>query len=180
LDKANQFRKQKNYEKAIETYSKVIKRTPRLQSAYFGRGLTYFKTKKYSKALYDFDKVIQLQTIGGYIFSFNKDMPHASDEIRAQVPHFDVLYQRAQAKFYMDSLESSFNDFQILVENSSQMKSNSLLWQGIIYVKTGEMDLACELFRAAGNCASSDQDKSESLKMISTYCLENYKNHTVE
>jgi len=176
IEKANQFVNNNNYEKAIEIYSNVIKRAPNLQAAYFGRGLTYLKTKNYKDALYDFNKVIELQSYGGFIVSFNKNTPHANEKIRAQVPHYEVVYQRALVKYYMDSLESSFMDFQNLAENSFERKSNSILWQGAICIRIGRKDEACGYFHLAGKYAGTDHDKAESNRMINTYCREPNKN----
>jgi tetratricopeptide (TPR) repeat protein len=170
LDNAYNLDKQKKYDKSIEVYSEVIKRNSKLQLAYYNRGFAYLQTKKYDKALADLDKIIALQTHGDFIITYNKDMPYADEEIRAQVPYNDALYQRAQVKYFMDSLKSSFIDFQTLVDNDYEEKSNCILWQGTIYIRNGKTDKACKYFDNAKQVALSDDDRNEANEMIKTYC----------
>jgi tetratricopeptide (TPR) repeat protein len=169
LDKADKLAKQKKYNEAIETYTEVIKRNSKLQAAYYNRGFTYLKIKKYDEALADFNKVMTLQSHGDFIITYNRDSPFADEEARAQVPYNDALYERAQVKFYMDSLKSSFQDFQTLI-NSNYEKSNCMVWQGTIWIKDGKPDRACEYFEKAKQLAQTDYDKQEAEEMIKTYC----------
>jgi tetratricopeptide (TPR) repeat protein len=177
LNKGYNLSKEKKYDEAIKVYTEVIKRNRKLQLAYYNRGLAYNATKQYNKALADFNEVMSLQTSGGYIVTFNKDMPYASDEVRAQVPYQDALYQRAQVKYYMDSLRSSFRDFQALIENNYEEKSNCLLWQGTIYLRNKKSDRACDYFNQAKQIAVSDDDKKQADEMISTYCSQTNNYH---
>ncbi len=170
FDKAYNLTKEKKYYKAIEIYNELILRNKKLQLAYYNRGFCYMGTKQYSKALADFDMVMDLQTNGNYIITFNKDMPYASDEVRTQVPYYDALYQRSQAKFYMDSLKSSFLDFQTLIDNNYEEKSNCILWQGTILVAYSKNEKACEYFERAKSLAADEGDIKEADKFIRQYC----------
>jgi len=177
LDKAYNLSKQKEYEKAIETYTKVIRRNAKIQLAYYNRGFAYLATKKYDRALSDFNKVMALQTHGEFIITYNEDSPIADEETRTQVPYNDALYQRAQVKYFMDSLASSFTDFQKLVDKGYQEKSNCTLWQGTICVRGGKPDKGCEYFGKAKQFALTDDDKKEADEMIKTYCGRANNNH---
>lgn len=170
MDKAYNLSKQKKYDKAIEVYNKVIKSNNKLQLAYYNRGFAYLGTKNYDKALWDFNKVMALQTYGSFIMTYDQDSPFADEEAKAQVSYNDALYQRAQVKYFMDSLKSSFIDFQTLVDNSYEEKSNCVLWQGTIYVRNGKIDKACEYFNKAKQFALTDDDRNEADKMLKTYC----------
>ncbi|WP_197428993.1 tetratricopeptide repeat protein [Phnomibacter ginsenosidimutans] len=170
MDKALSSSKQKKYDKAIETYTKVINRNNKLQLAYYNRGFDYLATKQYDKALWDFNKVMALQSHGDFIITYNQNSPFADEEARAQIPYNDALYQRAQVKYFMDSLKSSFIDFQTLVDNNYEEKSNCLLWQGTIYVRSGKTEKACTYFDNAKQVALTDDDRNEATEMIKTYC----------
>jgi tetratricopeptide (TPR) repeat protein len=169
LDKALNYSKQKKYDKAIETYTKVINRNSKLQLAYYNRGFDFVATKQYDKALWDFNKVMTLQSHGDFIITFNQNSPFSDEETRTQVPYNDALYQRAQVKFYMDSLKSSFQDFQTLI-NSNYEKSNCIIWQGTLWIKDGKPDKACEYFEKGKQLALTADDKHEAEEMIKTYC----------
>jgi tetratricopeptide (TPR) repeat protein len=170
LDTAYNLIKEKKYDKAIEVYNKVIKSSNKLQLAYYNRGFAYLATKNYDKALWDFNKVMDLQTHGNFIVTYNQNSPFADEEVKAQVPYNDALYQRAQVKYFMDSLKSSFIDFQTLVDNNYEEKSNCVLWQGTIYVRSGKTDRACEYFDKAKQFALTDNDRNEADKMLKIYC----------
>src|SRR5690242_19952114 len=75
LDKGYAFSKQKKYDKAIEVYNEVIKRSGKLQLAYYNRGFAYLAIKQYDRALWDFNKVMSLQTHGDYIITYNQNSP---------------------------------------------------------------------------------------------------------
>ena len=94
LDKAYNLSKEKKYDEAIEVYNKVIKSNNKLQLAYYNRGFSYLATKHYDNALWDFNKVMDLQTHGSFIMTYNQDSPFADEEAKAQVPYNDALYQR--------------------------------------------------------------------------------------
>jgi tetratricopeptide (TPR) repeat protein len=170
LDKGIDLSKQKNYAEAIEIYAQVIHNNNKLQLAYYNRGFCYFKLKNYPNALADFNTVMALQTHGDYIISHNKNLPGASEEILGEVSYNDALYERAQVKFYMDSIKSSYNDFQILLNTFYPEKSNCLLWQGALWIKQGKNDTACYYFKASQQTALTPDDKQQADKMITTYC----------
>jgi tetratricopeptide (TPR) repeat protein len=173
LEEANQFIKQKEFNKAIDRYTTVITNSNKLQVAYYNRGLAYMGLKQYNYALIDFDKVLALQTFEGGIISKNVNTPYADEITRGQVAYEDALFQKAQVEFYLDSLKSSFNYFQKLVENNYEEISNCILWQGTIFVKTGDLDKACLYFETANRVAISDDDRNEANEMITTYCKRN-------
>ena len=93
-----------------------------MQLAYYNRGFAYLATKKYDMALADFNKIMAQQTHGDFVLIYNKkDVPCADEETKAQVSYNDALYQRAQVKYFMDSLKNSFIDFQALVGKGSTL-----------------------------------------------------------
>jgi len=172
FDKGYKLSKQKKYDKAIETYTEIIERNGKLQLAYYNRGFAYSAIKKYNRALDDFNKVMSLQTFGDskIIFTLNQDSPFADEEARAQVPYDDALYERALTKYSMDSLKSSFIDFQTLIDRGYHEKSNCILWQGTICARAGKLDKACDYFAKAKQSALSDDDNKDADEMIKTYC----------
>jgi len=171
LVKAYNLGERKKYDKAISICTDIIKNNDKIQAAYYYRGHMYSQQKNYEKALLDFDKVMSLQSRGNFIFTYNKNGIITNEEIRTQVDYYDALYQRAQMKYYMDSLTSSFNDFEILVDKQLR-KSNCLIWMGLIYSKKGHNDKACEYFKKSRESAVSDDDIKDANNMIKTNCKE--------
>jgi len=165
LEDAYQLSKEKKYSDAIKIYDEVILDNNKIQLAYYSRGICYFNLENYSKALADFNKVMSLQTYGDAIITYNDKLPYSKEEDRTQVSYFDALYQRAQVKFYMDSIKSSFTDFQILIDNNYEMKSNCILWEGTLFIKSGNKTKACEYFEKA-----KELGDDEANEMIATYC----------
>ena len=170
FDKAYRLSHKKKYNEAIKIYTEIISRNSQLQLAYYNRGIDYISQKSYKLALADFNRVMSLQTIGEGRIIYNQNVPFADDVVRAQVPYNDALYQRAIVKFYMDSLKSSFIDFQALVSDNDAEKSNCIIWQGTIWVKAGKREKACEYFQKAKQVANTADQKQEADEMIQTYC----------
>jgi len=171
LNHASQLISEKNYTEAAKIYTKIINRNSRIQLAWYNRGICFGHLNQYTLALRDFNKIIMLKTNGGdYIMEENPDAaPILGEQARMQVPYNDALYQRAQVKFFMDSLRSSFTDFQTLI-NANYQKSNCLAWQGTIWIRAGNNDKACEHFEKAREEASTDEDKQDANEFIKTYC----------
>jgi tetratricopeptide (TPR) repeat protein len=170
FDKAYKLGKQQKYDEAIKIYTQIISRNNQLQLAYYNRGIDYLSKKSYNQALADFNKVLSLQTVGDFHVTYNENTPVADDVARTQVPYNDALYQRAIVKFYMDSARSSFIDFQTLVDDNDEQKSNCIIWQGTLWVKIGKLEKACEYFHKAKQFANTTDDKQEADEMIKTYC----------
>ncbi|MBL7731349.1 MAG: tetratricopeptide repeat protein [Chitinophagaceae bacterium] len=177
FEKAYSLGEENQYEKAVEIYSKLIQQNGKLQVVYYNRGFCYLNMKKYSMALADFNKVMELQTHNGMIITYNKDMPYADEEVKSQVPYYDALYKRAQVKYYMDSIKSSFIDFQVLVDNNYEEKSNCLTWQGTIWVRSGKNDKACEYFQRAKSFATNNEDRQDADEYIKKYCSQEKSPH---
>jgi tetratricopeptide (TPR) repeat protein len=161
---------QKKYQEATKVYTKVINRNNKIQLAWYERGMCFAHLNNYSLALRDFDKVIALKTVGGYIMELNSEAaPILGDEARFQVPYDDVIYQRATVKADIDSLESAFNDFKFLVERNYK-KSNCSAWQGLLYLQAGDTQTACDYFQKAKTFAQTDFDKTNAERELKKHC----------
>ena len=169
VDKGVDLVNAKKYNEAIAIYSKAIQRNPGIQLTYYNRGIAFTELKDYSNAFTDFNKVIELQTVDGYIVTYNSDF-YPTEETKGQIPYNDALYQRAIVKFHMDSLNSAFLDFQILIDNNYEEKSNCLLWQATLLGKSGNPDKACEYFVKAKENAVTAAASQEADEMIAKYC----------
>ena len=158
--------------KQLKLTRRFIGRNNKLQLAYYNRGFAYFATKKYNKALDDFNKVMSLHTFGNskIIFTLNQDSPFADEEAKTQVPYDDALYECALTKYSMDSLKSSFIDFQTLIDREYHEKSQLYSLAGKICARAGKLDKACDYFAKAKQVALSEDDNKDADEMIKTYC----------
>ncbi|MBQ6681026.1 MAG: tetratricopeptide repeat protein [Prevotella sp.] len=81
LAEAQNYERTGDYKKAIKSYSRVIKVNP-TASNYYSRGLCYYQTKKWKKAISDFEYVI--------------DAPDCSRMMRRECARYlDDAYERA-------------------------------------------------------------------------------------
>ena len=169
LDRGADLASSGKFIEAINLYSVVIRRNPKIQLAYYNRGICYLELQEYSKALFDFESVINLQTVNGMILWKNSDF-YNSDEAVGQVPHKDVVFQRAIAKAELDSFASSFADFQNLINANYEEKSNCMLWQGTILGRMGRPSKACEYFEKAKQIAVTEEDLKAATDALTKYC----------
>jgi len=170
FDEAYDLTKKNEYDKAIKVYTELIKRNKKLQLPYYNRGYCYYSKQDYSKALFDFNKVIELHTVGGFIFTLNSESPFASEEAKYQVPYYDALYQRAQVYFYLGKNNESFQDFNSLIANNYEEKGNCYLWQGSIILNNGDTSKACTYFASSKKYATNENVLQEAEKMLNAYC----------
>jgi tetratricopeptide (TPR) repeat protein len=121
IHEGNLLLDQGNDSGAIKEFSKVIARNKKLQVAYYDRSLCYTDLKEYALALKDLNIIFALQGDGPFSFVMNPNSPFATEEDKSQVQTMTVLFERAKVKFLMDSLKSSFIDFQTCLDNQYQM-----------------------------------------------------------
>lgn len=157
------------YSEAIKLSSEIIRQNPKVQLAYYCRGIAFLELGQYSQALRDFDSIVILQTINGGVLWKNPAFDR-SDEGATQVPHNDVLYQRAITRAEIDSFHSAFSDFEYLIDANYIEKSNCLLWQGIILGKMGRLTKACEYFEKAKTSAFNDEDLKAASEALNSNC----------
>jgi tetratricopeptide (TPR) repeat protein len=155
------------FEEGIALYSQTVKQNSKVQLAYLNRGLAYFEIKEYAKALADFDKVIQLKS--NVVMMVDNDL-NPSAEGQLQVDYCDAYYGRALVKSYMDSLQSSFIDFQKAINNGYSDSTNCLVWQGVLFRRDGKNEKACEYFEKAKKAAQTTSQQNEAIDMINKYC----------
>jgi len=98
-----------------------------------------------------------LQGDGPFMVVMNPNSPFATEEDKSQVPTMVVLFERAQVKYLMDSLKSSFIDFQTCLDNNYQI-NKCRLWMGTIYIKSGDKKKGCEFYKEA-NLFPNDEAK---------------------
>jgi len=172
MDKATEFAKEKKFNDAINILNKVISNNENIQLSYYNRGLCYLELKQYSKALADFNKILALQSNVNdeSILVLNPNISDNSEVSKGNVSYFDALYLRAQTKYYMDSLPSSYKDFRICIDNGKEV-SNCYLWQGTIFVRAGKQQDACKYFEKAKQIANKKVEIEEADRMLRVYCI---------
>jgi tetratricopeptide (TPR) repeat protein len=170
IDKGIKLANRKKFKEAIEVYTKVLNQNPKLQLAHFNRGICFIEIKDYPKAYADFDTIMALQTHGDFIINLNDQSPYTGEEARTQIPFHDALFQLAQVKFYMDSIQSAYKDFQRLIDKNYVKKVFCILWQGTLWYQAGENEKACSFMQTARKLAKTQEEVSESDEMIKAYC----------
>ncbi len=170
IREAERLTEKKNYGKAIDIYTKVINNNNKIELAYFNRGQCYYHIDNYELALRDFDTIIARKPTSGIVMTINPDSPAASEEDRTKVLYNDAFYQRAIVKVYMDSIESSYQDFQTLIDVNYE-KTFCTIWQGDIWHIVGNDEKACRFVQRARRLAKSEEEIKEADKMIKEYCL---------
>jgi tetratricopeptide (TPR) repeat protein len=175
INKGVKLHNKGKYKEAIALYTKALSKNNKLQLAYYNRGLCYIETEDYFKSLNDFNTILKLKTPGegNFIFELNPNSPVADEEARTQIPYDDALYQRAQVKWHLDSLLSSYQDFQRLVDRGYKEKVLCILWQADIWHDSEKEETACEYAQRARKLAVRKDEVDESEKSVKLYCEKN-------
>jgi len=160
------------YKEAIEKYTRVIDKNSKIQLAYLNRGLCYINTKEYLKSLDDFNTILNLKTLGGgnIIFTLNPDHADVIEEAKYQVSYDDGIYGRAQARYFLDSLKSSYEDFQRLIDNNYPEKVFCILFQSDILHESGNDTTACQFAQWARKIAQKPDEIVDCDSTVRNYC----------
>jgi tetratricopeptide (TPR) repeat protein len=169
IQEAVRLTNKKNYKKAIDIYTTVITNNDKIELAYYNRGRCYYDIDQYDSALKDFNTILSDKPTSGIIITINPNSPAATEEDRTKVPYNDALYQRAIVKVYMDSIKSSYRDFQTLIDANYE-KAFCTIWQGDIWHMIGNDEKACKFMQRARRLAISEEEIKEADKMIKEYC----------
>ncbi len=172
LDRGVSLADRGSYKEAIEKYTKIISNNNNIQLAYYNRGLCYIQTKDYEKALNDFNTILKLKTIGGgnIVFTLNEQNSGLIEEADYQVSYDDGIYGRAQVRFYLDSLKTSYEDFQLLIDKNYAEKVFCILFQADIWHETGDDSTACKFVQRARAIAKEQDEISDCEKSLKSYC----------
>ena len=163
------------YKEAIERYTKVINMNSQIQLAYYNRGLCYINTREYLKALDDFNTVLNLKTLGSgnIIFTLNTENADFIEEAKYQVSYNDGIYGRAQARYFLDSLKGSYEDFQRLIDNNYSEKVFCILFQSDILHESGNDTTACQFAQWARKIAQKPDEIADCDSTVRNYCEKN-------
>ena len=170
INKAVALADKGKYEEAIKIYTMVIDKNDNIQLAYLNRGLCYVSLGDYHKSIVDFYQIINLKTLGtgNIVFNLNKNLP--IEEAKYQVAYEDGIYGRAQARYYLDSLDSSYDDFQELIARNYSEKVYCILFQADIWHETGNDSVACSFVKRARKISKTNDETKECNESFKAYC----------
>ncbi len=132
-----------DYAAAIETYSCILSRSPKVEIAaliHKHRGMAYFAESKYDEAVSDFTRTLELDPkcykaayYRGVVHSVRTDYPSAVRDFELALDihpcHFYSLYRRSQAYFHLGDYPKALADCEAALrldpenEQASKMKS---------------------------------------------------------
>ncbi|OSZ80943.1 hypothetical protein CAP36_06815 [Chitinophagaceae bacterium IBVUCB2] len=167
--KAYKLEEEKKYKEAIEVYDRIIKKTGKLQDAWFNKGWCYLQDSNYTKALHFFEIVLKMKGVNSgnsVIIEMNPDLPFASEADRHQISLNEVYYQMAIAKYNLDSLAASYRLFKHCSKQNYNT-GNCYVWQGLIWTRYDSMDRACGFFQQAKMIGEGEADR-----FIDEFCKE--------
>lgn len=131
----------KDFEAAIEEYSKAMKQDKNLRDAYFNRGICELALKDFKNSIKDFDKTIELD----------------SDFVKAYYSRATVLISQEKYKEAIPDLDK------IILFNSAF--PNALTLRGQIRAQIGNKTGACEDFNKA-----KDNGDAQASRYLTQFC----------
>ena len=169
IQEAVSLANKKNYKEAIDIYTKIITNNNKIELAYFYRGQCYHQMDEYELALKDFNRILSAKPTSGVDITVNPDRPAETEEDRTKVSYHDALFQRAIVSFFMDSVQSSYRDFQTLID-ANYKKVFCIIWQADIWHTTGNDEKACRFLQRARRMATSEDEIKEVEEMTREFC----------
>jgi tetratricopeptide (TPR) repeat protein len=152
----------RDYDKAIEYFTKAINLKPDYASFYYRRGEAYYKKGDYDKAIEDFTKAINLEHDNEYFYrwrgyayrekrEYDKAIEDLTKAINLKPNYFYLYYQRGKTYLKKGSYEKAIEDFSKVIEIAINPEycRYSYRYRGIAYELMGLHDKAQEDFKKA-------------------------------
>lgn len=192
-EKAMEYAKNKEYDKAISYLDKAIDKDSESVKAYVERGTMRFAIEDYELAVADFTKAVNIKMGNPYAYYFRgraytyleeyekalqdlnlsyKIMYRRENSVRFDfpgafeydVPSVDIAYDRASVYYQLDSLTQALHDFNYCLDKEAHIPE-ALYMRGLIYNKEGHVEKACNDFREAYSLGVN-----EALEQMKKYC----------
>lgn len=141
LEQGNNFYFGKNYQRAIESYSRAIKLNPNFAEAFNNRGNSYFQLQQYQKAQQDLQVAANLNKFDARIFnnlgsayllqnSYQAAIQEYTHAINLNPNFFMAYYNRALAYCYAENFQAALPDIQRAMSlNPSSLEAQNLYKQ---------------------------------------------------
>ncbi len=169
----------KDFNGAIDDFTKAIKRDPDFIQAYENRGVTKFYLKDFRGAIDDYNKALEINpndynTHGrrGWaefnVHEYKKaiaDFTKAMGGTKNDTPYHNI---RGQAKYYLRDYKGAIADFNYVIRSwtgEKVQKSGAFYWRGLAKINLGEKDNGCLDLSKAAASGYPDADQA-----IQKYC----------
>jgi tetratricopeptide (TPR) repeat protein len=151
---------EKNYEKAAELYSEVIKKDPNYKNIYSSRAIVYIHLKKYDLALLDETKAIELKpnTFGlyfkrGHIYNAMGKYDIAIRDYTQAISIEDLFFARkarGEAYVKIHNYDLAMDDFNRMAEQKPK-DINVFVCKSQLYALLGDYEKAQEISQEGAN-----------------------------
>ena len=170
FDEGNSYFNEGKYDKAVESYNRVIALYPDFNQGYYNRGLAYYKMGRYDEAVADYSRVIS-STSGNEDLYNNRaiaylrkgDYENAVRDYTALIslnPRFpDAYHNRGIAYANVGKYDEAIEDYNRVISMKPK-DPNIYFSRGIAYAKKAMVD-----FRRA--CDMGSQPACENLRQLS-------------
>ncbi len=146
---------------AIRDYQSAVAIEADNTLALFNIGNNYKRLDSFETAIGYYDKAMATKGDGIYVdWHPNRFVnPDPSD-----VPGYEIIFERAIAHYYNDSIRLAYNDLKTALE-SGYMVADCYYWLGFVYLSYRDKILACESFQKSKVLGNTD-----ALEEIKRYC----------
>ncbi len=158
-----------HYAAAIDLYNKAIASDPWLKKGFYLRGVTNIQAGEYKGAMEDLERAEKLLSNGsGYIMQKNNILK--PEDNFWEVDYHDLLYHKAVASVYLDSLVKAYRYFDYLIRNQYRETSRCFLWKGEILLGAGDSVNACTEFMNAKLAGIEPEDRNLAADYLMKVC----------
>lgn len=153
LEQATFLRESKNYDRAIEAYTKALERDSENQDALFYRGLTYIYTKKYYSALKDYNKLIELNPNLAEAYKYRGQVHSESKNYNSAISDYtkylnftpndeNALFNRGMCYINEGRYKEAIEDYDKLLALNPNYHSNAYNNRAVAYENLNNLEKA--------------------------------------
>lgn len=156
------YTRSKQYQKAIEDYTKCLEINPKFYQVYYNRGVAYHRLRQYDKAISDFEKLLEfvpkhpdsLNNLANIYVSKGQDckaIEAYSLIIESDPDYYQAYFNRALSYYRLDNPKKAIEDFNKVLKMTS---TNKILYYKVLIWRAKSLKKDKQYKAALNDCAT--------------------------
>lgn len=141
-------KEKRDCKKMIRLSNSEINKNEEVKTAYYNKGISYYRLGQYSNSILNFKKVVELDSLDDEAFALIGESYASMENDRVAITYYsksldlktdyDVIFDRAICYYYLGIFDSALLDLNDVIKNTEAISSYDYYVRGLVYVELGD------------------------------------------